>query len=61
MQTEIAQISAVHDEYAKKGVTTDDLESFNEEFEKAIMQAGLDVVREELQTQIDAWREANNK
>lgn len=61
VQTEIAQLSAVRDEYAKKIVVADDFESAYAEFEKACIEAGLDVVKEELQSQLDAWREANNK
>lgn len=56
VQAELAQIAAVNKEYKNGQFTTKDIDKFIEEKNNKLKQAGLDKVLEELQKQIDEWK-----
>ena len=61
IQTEMAQLNAVKDEYDKQYLYTEDFDAWVEEYRAKLEAAGLEKVIEVTQQNIDAWRAANGK
>lgn len=56
VQAELAQVSAVNKEYFNGQFTANDIDAFITEKKEKLEQAGLPVIVEELQKQIDTWK-----
>ena len=56
VQAELAQVSAVNKEYLNGQFTANDIDAFITEKKEKLEQAGLPVIVEELQKQIDTWK-----
>lgn len=61
LETELAQIATVNEGIGSQFKYTDDFDAWHKEYVEKLKEAGAEKVVEELQKQIDAWREANGK
>lgn len=55
IQTEMANMNAVEQEYLKGMFTAEDFDAYMETVEEALVAAGADVVRDDYQSQINEW------
>ena len=57
--TEVAQVSSVEQEYLNSYKYIEDYDAWYKEYMQKLEVAGINVIIEEMQKQVDAWREAN--
>lgn len=56
VQAELAQLSAVEAEYKGGQYVTADIESWMQEYKDKLVQAGIDTLKDEVNSQIEAWK-----